>query len=71
MGPMTSQLDVAAAKTEVGGLEAHRGIAACLADFDDDLNGVASMEAAIGFGYSGVSEYRVFRERNRVLLGAD
>jgi hypothetical protein len=44
------QLDVAAAKTEVGGFEAHGGVAAGLADFDWDLNVVASMEAGIGFG---------------------
>lgn len=44
------QFDVAAAAAEVGGGEAEGDIAAFLAEFDLDLDGVASMKAAIAFG---------------------
>ena len=47
------QLDVAAAATEVGGFESQREVGAFLAEFGLDLDGVAIMEAAIGFGGSG------------------
>jgi len=43
-------LDVAAAATEIGGYEAHGDVAAILAEFDLDLDGIARMAAAIGFG---------------------
>ena len=44
------QLDVAAAATEVGGLETHGDSAAFLADFDLDVDGEAAMVAAIVCG---------------------
>ena len=47
------QLDVAAASTEVGGFQAHGEVAAFLADFDLDLDGIAGMVAAIWFSGSG------------------
>jgi len=53
------QLDVAAAATEIGGFEAHGDVAAFLADFDLDLDGVARMLAAIRFCGSGVRGSRV------------
>lgn len=44
------QLDVAAGATEVGGGEADGDVAAFLAEFDLDLDGVAGMKAAIPLG---------------------
>jgi hypothetical protein len=44
------QLDVAAAAAEVGGGKAQGDIAAFLAEFNLDLDGVAAMKAAIAFG---------------------
>ena len=44
------QLDVAPAATEVGGGKANGDVAAFLAEFDLDLDGVAAMKAAIAFG---------------------
>ena len=44
------QFDVAAAAAEVGGGKAEGDIAAFLAEFDLDLDGIASMKAAIAFG---------------------
>ena len=55
------QLDVAAAATEVGGLEAHGEVAAFLADFDLDLDGVARMLAEIWFGGNRVGGLGVGR----------
>jgi hypothetical protein len=46
------ELDVAAAATEVGSLETHGDVAAFLADFELDLDGVAAMEAAVVRGSS-------------------
>ena len=43
-------LDVAAAATDVGGLESQGVGAALLVEFDLDLEGVARTEAAIAFG---------------------
>ncbi len=60
-GKRSHYLDVAAAAAEVGGLEAHRHIAAVLVDFDLDLSGAARMAAAIGFGWSGGSGLGVWR----------
>jgi hypothetical protein len=47
---LQEHLDVAAAATEVGGYEAHGNVAALLAEFDLDLEGVARMKAPVRFG---------------------
>jgi len=44
-------LDVTAAAAEVGGLQAHGDLVALLVDFDLDLQRIARMAAAIGFGW--------------------
>jgi len=44
------ELDVTAAATEVGGYAAQGDAGGLLMDFDLDLDGVARMEAALGFG---------------------
>src|SRR5208337_5318978 len=57
------QLDVTAAATQIRGFEAHGDFGPFLAEFDLDLQGVTSMEAAILFKRSGSSGLGVGRFR--------
>ena len=56
------QLDVTAAATQIGGLEAEGNVAAFLAKFDGNLHGVAPVNAAIGMSEGGT--LRVFVGQN-------